>query len=68
MKRKYKILITDIQWDTDGDKRLFKKLPQKIEWEGEIDEEEDDIDEVIGDAISDQTGFCHYGFHYEILQ
>lgn len=64
--KKYKILITDIQWDTDGDKRLFKKLPQKIEWEGEIDEE-DDIDEVIGDAISDQTGFCHYGFHYEIL-
>lgn len=66
MKKKYKILITDIQWDTDGDKGLFEKLPQKIEWEGEIDEE-DEIDEVIGDAISDQTGFCHYGFHYKIL-
>ena len=26
-----KVKCTEIQWDTDGDKELFKSLPQEVE-------------------------------------
>ena len=61
------VRIYNIQWDTDGDKKLFKKLPQNIEatimeFDGE------DVEDTISDYISDLTGFCHYGFEYEIIK
>lgn len=44
----------NIKWDTDGEKI---DLPTEIDIpEGITDEEE------ISDYISDETGFCHYGF------
>lgn len=50
----------NIQWDTDGDMELFKQLPTEID----IPEGMDDTEE-ISDYISDETGFCHYGFELE---
>jgi len=48
---------TNIKWDTDGNIDLLKELPSEIEIpEGMEDENE------ISDYISDETGFCHYGF------
>lgn len=47
----------NIKWDTDGDMDLLKGLPTEIEIpDGVTDEEE------ISDYLSDETGFCHYGF------
>lgn len=47
----------DIKWDTDGDNI---DLPTEMEIpEGMIEEDE------ISDWLSDQTGFCHYGFVLE---
>lgn len=44
----------NIKWDTDGEN---VKLPNEIELPfGMVDEDE------ISDYISDETGFCHYGF------
>lgn len=44
----------NIVWDTDGEN---VKLPNEIELPfGMFDEDE------ISDYISDETGFCHYGF------
>ena len=44
----------NIIWDTDGEN---VELPNEIEVPyGMIDEDE------ISDYISDETGFCHYGF------
>lgn len=44
----------NIVWDTDGEN---VKLPSEIELPfGMFDEDE------ISDYISDETGFCHYGF------
>lgn len=44
----------NIKWDTDGE---FVELPNEIELPlGMVDEDE------ISDYISDETGFCHYGF------
>lgn len=47
----------NIKWDTDGDINLLKELPMEIKIpEGMTDEEE------ISDYLSNETGFCHYGF------
>ena len=58
-----KYIAHDIRWDTDGDMKLFKILPQEIEIPEEVWEDYDDgNDDAISDYISDVTGFCHYGF------
>lgn len=55
----------DIKWDTDGDQEVFDLLPQEVEIPEEIvDLDEDgeyDVD-GISDWLSDEFGFCHYGF------
>lgn len=61
MKKKY--FAHDIRWDTDGDMKLFKTLPQEIEIPEEVWEDYDNgNDDAISDYVSDVTGFCHYGF------
>lgn len=46
----------NIEWDVDCEEDL-EDLPTEIEIpDGMTDEEE------ISDYISDETGFCHYGF------
>lgn len=65
----YKIRCYNIKWDTDGDTRTFKTLPQEVIYEGYIaKEDEDNIDEILGDYLSDNWGYCHYGFEFEILK
>ena len=51
------MIAYNIQWDTDGDKELFDSLPQEIEIPEDITDEDE-----ISDYISDETGFCHFGF------
>lgn len=47
----------NIKWDTDGDEEVLQDLPTGVEIpEGMYDEEE------ISDWLSDEYGFCHYGF------
>ena len=50
------IKAVNIKWDTDGDKEAFDSLPQEIEIPEGMDKED------VSDYISDETGFCHYGF------
>lgn len=47
----------NIKWDTDGDMEVLNQLPTEMEIpEGITDEEE------MSEYLSDETGFCHYGF------
>lgn len=47
----------NIKWDTDGDMELLKELPTEVEIpEGMTDEDE------ISDYLSDEIGYCHFGF------
>lgn len=56
-KEENKMKAINIKWDTDGDMELLKDLPMKIEIpEGMTDEDE------ISDYLSNETGFCHFGF------
>lgn len=50
---------TNIQWDTDGDENIAAQLPTEIQIPGDISPGD------AGDYISDQTGFCHFGFRLE---
>ena len=62
-----KIYVCDIQWDTDGDKETLKVLPTKYTFQFDISEDEID-DDFVSDYISDLTGYCHFGFEYEIIK
>lgn len=55
-----KYTVTDIQYDTDGQKvdlphEITIEVPSELEY-GE------DIEQYISDEISNRTGFCHKGF------
>lgn len=60
------VKCSEIAWDTDGDKKLAKTLPQCCYINIEDYEEGDDLDDEIADALSDLTGFCVEGFNYTI--
>jgi hypothetical protein len=60
MKREF--VVKDIKYDTDGEeidlpKTLTITVPEEIE--------NDDVEQYLSDEISNQTGFCHYGFTIE---
>ena len=58
---------TELQWDTDGDKRLLKKLPKNVILTIEDYCDGDDLDDTIADILSDEYEFCLFGFNYEII-
>lgn len=47
----------NIKWDTDGHMELLKQLPTEMEIPGDMTDEEE-----VSDYLSDEIGFCHYGF------
>ncbi len=64
--------ITNIQWDTDGDKEILATLPTEVEVDEDnldIDVDEDDenyeeaLSDTVSDYLSDTYGFCHFGFN-----
>ncbi len=55
-----KFIVTNIKYDTDGQK---VKLPKTLEVIVPDDAEGyDEIEQYISDAISNETGFCHLGY------
>jgi len=56
--------VTDIKWDTDGDKRVASELPKSLIIKVEDDLPESEIEDFLSDEISDQVGFCHFGFKW----
>ena len=56
-------VISNIIWDTDGEKIT---LPEKLRVEvPETIKDGYEINEYISDEITNKTGFCHYGFNVE---
>lgn len=54
----------NIEWDADDDKEIFNSLPQKVEIPQEIWEEYEktEDEDIITDYLSDEVGFCVYGY------
>lgn len=68
MKRTY--LVSNIQWDTDDeDKESFEflgfELPKETEVEIDTDENSGHVMDLIGDKLSEEYGFTHFGFDVE---
>lgn len=64
-----KYSISDIKYDTDTDidpydVYLPEELIVEVETSGKTD---DEITEELSDAISERTGFCHFGFNATIV-
>lgn len=57
--------VTNIRYDTDGSVSILD-LPDELEIDLPADTEEGDVEELIADAISDRTGWCHKGFDFEL--
>lgn len=54
----------NIIWDVDEDDGITKEeilanLPSEIEIPDDVDEED------VADYLSDQTGYCHFGFQLD---
>lgn len=62
------VQVFDIDYDTDQPEslpiRFIWDIPQAILAHKDMTEE---LEEWIADKISDDTGFCHKGFNYEVL-
>lgn len=65
--KKITVKCTEIQWDTDGDKRLLKKLPKNVIITIDDYCDGDYLDDTIADMLSDEYGYCLFGFNYEII-
>ena len=56
-----KVTVTDIMWDTDGEKvdglpvQILIEIPTSIK-------NRDDAEEYVSDKVSEVGGFCHEGF------
>jgi hypothetical protein len=56
-----KVTVTDIMWDTDGEKvdglpvQILIEIPASIK-------NRDDAEEYVSDKVSEVGGFCHDGF------
>ena len=60
-----KFRVTEVEFDTDGDKALAKKLAKKYRgWEFEADDDAD-ADERAADIVSDDSGLCVFHVGYE---
>ena len=54
-----KIIATNIQWDTDGEEL---SLPTNVVMLVDKDLNNDELLDVVSDKLSDEVGFCHFGF------
>lgn len=54
-----KFEVSNIKWDTDGQK---VNLPKKMTIEIPDDVQDDEVGDYIEDEISNITGWCHKGF------
>jgi hypothetical protein len=60
-----KFIVTSIKFDTDGDKKLAKKLQK--EWIGKTFEADnwEDANQRGADIISDQCGWCIFSLNFK---
>ena len=61
-----KVKIYNIEWDIDEDDDTV--LPTEIEAEFDYKGDNDELEETITYWLSDEYGYCHEGYDYEIIE
>jgi hypothetical protein len=61
-------LCYNIAWDVDEQDRKDIDLPKQVEVVLDDLDEDEEVDEVLCDKLSDITGFCHNGFDFKELK
>ena len=61
------VKVSYIDWDTDGEdvdlpSQLLIPVPEHVDTE-----DVDEVEDYIADTISEDTGFSHKGFGYDII-
>lgn len=64
MVKKIKCVITDIDWDTDGEK--VSTLPTNVTFEFEDLDGFGISDQDVTDKLSDEYGYCVNSFHLDM--
>lgn len=54
----------NIRWDTAGEDL---DLPRTVHVELEAEDDEE-LEDLVSDELSDRTGFCHFGFDLDIVE
>jgi len=62
-----KCIVTDIKWDTDG-KPVALITSATVSVPDENCADDWCLEEYISDWLSDEIGFCHFGFTFEKLE
>lgn len=64
-----KYIAYNIEWDTNNDKAIFAQLPKEIKIPEEVwkEYEECQDEDIIYDYLSDNTGFCLFGFDLKVV-
>lgn len=66
------MIVTDIDFDLDGEENvdgIMEALPKGMEFEVEDDGfTDEEIEECLSDAITDETGWCHNGFAWRYVE
>lgn len=55
--------VSDIRYETDG---IDIDLPESLDINVPDNLEDDEVQDYLGDEISNITGFCHDGFTYDL--
>ena len=61
-----RVIISNIDWDIDEDDS--PNLPTSEVYDLDDDTEEDEIEDLVSDKLSDDYGYCHNGFSYLVYR
>jgi len=62
-------LVTNIEWETDGDQEAFAELPQSVLFTHiPNNDTDDDIQDSINDNLSDEFGWLHNGYQTQYFK
>lgn len=68
-KNKGCFVVTNIEWDTDGDQKILDTLPKEVVLPEKFDLEDyldkDRLLDDVSDWLSEKLGYCHFGFRLD---
>lgn len=66
-----KVAFKNVKWDTDGvslkDCGLEKKFVSDVDIDYDYETTDEELENMISDWLSDNFGYCHNGFDFEII-